>query len=813
MIESLSRDLRQALRRLRRSPLFTAVAVLSLALGIGANTAVFGLIRSVLFRPLPVAEPGRLVSIFTSEGNGDPWGSTSYPDYRDLAAERGLFEGVAAYSPSFFSLGRGERLEVVLGERVSDNYFELLGVEAAAGRVFTAAEAAGGAPVAVISHDLWRGRLAGDPAAVGGPIRLNRQSFTVVGVVPPGFHDTFVGLRMDVWVPLAATPLLLPGSTELEERDRRGLFLLGRLAPGVDPAAADAGVATVGERLARAHPATNEERRMSALPASRAGIHPEARQALLVVGFFLLALVGVVLLIACLNLANLLLARAFTRWRETSIRLALGASRGRLVRQLLTESLVLALAGGALGAALAALLARLLGRLPLPVDLPVALEVEIDPQVLLFALLLSLATGVLFGLAPALQASKPDLVPALKADASARGRRHRRFGLRNLLVVAQVATSLFLLIGAALFLRSLGAIQRIDPGFDVEGVVTAALSPEVQGYGEEAGLALYRRLVEGVEASPGVTAAALAESVPLGLGRSSAEVQVPGRETPEEGEEIAFNVVSPRYFEVMGVPLASGRGFDDGDRAGAPLAALVNDTMARRFWPAGALGESFSVDGAGGPFRTVVGVVADTKYQTLGEGPTPFFFLPLEQHYEGAMTLHVATAGDPARMKPELRRRLAEIDPDLPVAAVKTLEEAVGVALLPARAGAAVLAAFGLLALFLAAIGVYGVMSFAVARRTREIGIRMAVGADRRGVLALVVREAMALVLAGLVAGGLAGLAMMRLVLGFLYGVGAADPLSFLSVAALLALVALGAAWLPARRATRVDPVRALRSE
>ncbi|NJL26854.1 MAG: ABC transporter permease [Thermoanaerobaculia bacterium] len=815
MIDGLLLDLRQALRLMINRPGFSLVAVVSLALGIAATTLVFGLVSSLLLQTLPAGDPDRLVAVFTSEADGEPYGSSSYPDYLDLRQAKAATADVIAYSVSAFAMSVEGENEVILGERVSDNYFQVLAVDLELGRPFSAADAStrSAEPVAVISHRVWQRRFGGDPGVLGETIILNRQALTVIGVAPEGFHDTLVGLPVSVWVPIELTPLLQSGNRELEERGTRGLYVLGRLAPGDELEVFQAHLDLVAGALAQAHPDTNRDRKLLALPVAEAGFHPELRKVALALGFFVLLVVGIVLLIACLNTANLLLVRAAERQREVSVRIAMGAARGRVLRQLLTESLVLSLVAGGLGLILALWATALLRHYQLPLPVPIPIEINLDGRSFAFALLVATATGVFFGLTPALQTLKVNLVSALKNEPLAIGRGYRKFGLRNLLIVAQVAVSSFLLIGAALFLRSLSHAEGIDPGFATKGSLIAAFDLETQGYDDAEGSLFYARMLEQVRSTPGVRTAAIAKSVPLTFETSRIEITPPAgeRAADEEAPEINFNTVSGGYLGLMSIPILRGRDFDDGDVAGTEPVVIVNETMAKRYWPdRDAVGERLTI---GNKDHRVIGVARDAKYETLGESPKPFLYLPYTQSYEARMVLHVKTDGEPLALAEPLRNAVRAVDPYLPVQKVGTLEEQVSIALLPARIGGVAFAFFGFLTLVLAAIGNYGVVAHSVARRTREVGIRMALGARQADVLGLVVKEAMTLISIGVVIGVVASLVSMPLMLNLLYGVSGTDPLSYLAIVVVIAAVGLAASFIPARRASRLAPMLALRDE
>ncbi|HEX7090945.1 MAG TPA: ABC transporter permease [Longimicrobiales bacterium] len=812
------KDIRYAARILARSPGFTLVAVLMLALGIGANTAIFSVVNAVLLRPpAHVAEPERVVTLWTSDYSGPTFGSSSYPDYEVFREQTEVLAGLAAYRIQPVNLIEPDETVRLAAERVSANYFDVLGVRPARGRLFCPEDAAGPQPVAVISHALWQSRLGGDPGVVGRTVRLNAGLFTVVGVAPEGFLGSIRGVRVDVWVPLQATGLLGTPDDFLTRRGDRGLLVLGRLRPGVPVERAQAHFDVVARQLLASYPdawrdVNGRGRRITVLPERESRVLPQLRGAVLGLMGLLLAVVGLVLLICCANIATLLLARAAGRTREVAIRLSLGAGRARLVRQLLTESVLLALLGGGVGILIALWAADLLLAFQPSAPIPVALDIAPDGRVLGFALALALGAAVVFGLAPALQATRLDTVSALKEGALtlAGG---RRFGLRNVLVTAQVAISLVLLVGAGLFLRSLQHAATVDPGFDPSNVVVASFDLQTQGYTEAQGRAFYEQLSERVAALPGVVGVTLARNVPLSGGGGRRFTGVEGYEpAPGEDMEFHFNVVGPEYFEVMRVPLVRGRGFTAADREGAPQVAVVNETFARRFWPGeDAIGKRLSRFGTAESIE-IVGIARDGKYGTLTEEPRPYIYRPFLQDYD-EMTLHVRVGGDIARVVPLIRREIRALDDRLPILSLTTMEKEMALATLPQRIAAALLGACSALALLLAAIGLYGIVAYAVGRRTREIGIRMALGASRGAVLGMVLRGSMRLVALGLAIGLALSLLAGRTLGSLLGGISPADPVALLAGPLVLAASALAASYLPARRAAHVHPVEALRQE
>ncbi|MFL6207315.1 MAG: ABC transporter permease [Pyrinomonadaceae bacterium] len=839
---NLWQDIRYGLRMLWKSRGFTAIAVLSLALGIGANTSIFSFVNAVLLKSPPVVEPARLVYVFGGNRTS-PYNVSSYPDYVDYRDKNDVFSALIAYSGITVSLNSNDQADTISGLLVSGNYFDTLGVHARVGRTFLPEEdtTPGGHPVALISYGLWQSRFAGEPQITGRQMLLNGQPFTIVGVAPAEFNGAETGRTNDIYVPMAMQALVRPprggysgemNPDLLTKRGPRWLDMIGRLKPGVTAAQAQAALSTIAAQLAQAYPDTNQDQIATISPLSQGD--PTQHRTLLSVAGLLLAVVGLVLLIACANVANLLLARAASRRKEISIRLALGASRGRLIRQLLTESVLLALLGGAGGLLLAIWLVDAMHTYSPPGNFfPVAFDFSLDKSVLAFTLLLSVLTGLIFGLAPALQASKPDLVSALKDETAmlpgASGSVTRRFSLRNLLVVAQVALSLVLLISAGLFLRSLQQAQRIDPGFNPEHVLTMPLNINLLRYTKPQGQEFYRQVLERVAALPGVQSATLTRTPPLsGASRQSSvtlmgqDANARGRNSESSGggsEEIRNNVtlassVALNYFQTLSIPLLRGRDFDAHDAEGAPGVVIINETFAKRYFPnQDPLGQRVSLSGTQGPWLEVVGLARDSKYITLGETPAPFAYQPLAQRHESGMSLLVRTSGDPASYLPAVRGAVHGVERNLPLTNARTMPDMLSTSLFPARMGAVLLGVFGLLALLLAAVGLYGVMSYSVSRRTREIGIRMALGAQRADVLRLVLRESMTLVAAGMLLGMIAAFAATRLLAGFLYGVSPTDPAAFIGIAVLLAVVALVASLVPARRAAKVDPMVAFRYE
>jgi putative ABC transport system permease protein len=817
-MDALRQDLRHAARRLARSPGFTAVALLSLGLGIGGNTIVFSVVNALFLRPLPVARPAEVAAVFTSDHSGGRYGTSSFPDYLDIRERTDAFAGLTAYAFQPLSLAVGGVPEMVVGEAVSANYFDVLGVEAARGRALRPEDDAPGAPpVVVLGHALWQGRFAGDEGLVGRSLTLSGRSFTVVGVAPPGFGGLTRGLQSALWLPASVDESLRAGQ-RLASRGARDFQLLGRLKPGVGLEQAQARLDLVAAQLQKEHPdlwtdAAGRGRRLSLLPESRVRLFPQVQGPVLGFVGLLTAIVGVVLVIACVNVANLLLTRHAARRQEVAIRLSLGASRGRLVRHFLTETLVVGALGGACGVLLALWATDLLTAFRPPLPFPVQLDVAVDGRVLGFAAALSLLMGAAVGLLPALQASRPDLVPELKGLGAATRTGPAR--LRSTFVVAQVALSLSLLVAAGLLLRSLRNAAALDPGFSARQGLLVSFDVSLSGLSEAQGRSFYQRLADRVGSMPAVQAVSWTTSPPLALDWMRRAVWVEGEAGGAGGDrEVACSIVGPRFFETMGIGLSRGRAFGEADGPRGPGVVVVNEAFAQRYWPgADPIGQRLSVTGADGTYLEVIGVARDGKYWTLGEERRTFFYLPFAQNYQPSATLVVRTAGDPQGVAAPIRTAVRDVDPTVPVFGMRTMAEHVGVSLLPARVAGTVLALFGALGVALACLGVYGVMAYSVARRTREIGIRMALGARRGQVLALVLREGARLVGVGMVIGLALATAGARLLTSVLYGVAPTDLLTLSGVALLFGAVALLACYLPARRATRVDPLAALRQD
>ncbi|HTT61055.1 MAG TPA: ABC transporter permease [Bryobacteraceae bacterium] len=803
------RDLRYALRMLVKSPGFALAAVLTLALGIGANTAIFSVVNAVLLRPLPYREAGRLAMIW-SEFPGRGWIQNAiYPgDYQDWKDQNRWFEGMAAFQDRSFNLTR-ENLpaEEVPGERVTASFFSVLRASAMLGRTFTEEEDRARAPrVAVLSNACWRERYAGDPLVIGKTMALNSETYTIVGVMPPEFQFPPFGARKsELWTPLGAVS---------RNRSLHELYCLVRLNNGVPLADAQARMSVVNSRLVRENPSTNTgwTARVQPLRDIAAG---SEKPALMVLTWA----VGFVLLIACANIANLLLARSTGRRKEIAVRLALGAGRRRILAQFLTESLLLALAAAALGLLLAAW--GMSGLVALaPADTPGVASASIDGRVLAFTILIAVLTGVIFGIAPALGAAALDVNQNLKEGGRGSTSGRRRQSLRSALVVSEFALALVLLIGAGLLIRSFVRVVRIDPGFDPKNVLTMRIRPSGQRYDDDrAYYTFFRNLLPRVRALPGVEQAGIGTALPLIDWNGWGFVTEKNPNVPlSEGPDGNYQAISPDFFRALKIPLRRGRFFDDGDREDTAPVAIINEESAREFWPGeNPVGTRIRIGGEGDRprWRTIVGVVGNVRRNDLTDAARPETYVPYTQPPLAVRPreMLIRTAGDPARIAQSVRREAAALDKDQPVADIQTLESVVGTVLSPRVFSTALLGIFASLALALAAVGIFSVMAYSVAQRTHEIGIRVALGARRGAVMRLVVGHGLKLAVAGIVAGGAASLALTRLLADFLYDIRPTDPATFAGVALLLIAVALGASYLPAKRAMSVDPATALRDE
>ena len=800
-MDQLLLDSRLALRRLRQSPGFAAAAILTLALGIGANTITFSAINKLIMRPLPVERPSELVSL-----NGG--GSFSYPHYKDLRDRTRTLSGLIAYRPAPVSLSLTNANAHVFGYEVSGNYFEVLGVKALVGRALAPSDDVKrlGHPVVVLSYGAWQSRFAGDRDIVGRSVKINGLAYTILGVMPREFFGTERILAPELYVPMAQEPHIEPGNDWLENRYTWNCWLVGRLRPGVPPAQAEAELTAITAELSRDY-RNLEGLRIVLSPPGLAG--NLMRRGVVSFTSVLMGIAALVLLIACTNLANLLLARASERRKEIAVRLALGAGRGRLIRQLLMESLVLSAAGALGGLFLAAWIADFIASWRPPVDFPVSVDLPVDYRVLVFTASIGLLTTLLFGLAPAIHSARTDLVSALKNAAE----RFGRWQAREFLVTAQIALSVLLLVATALVVHSLQRALTINIGFNPKNAAAVGVDLGLAGYDETRGKEFQRRLALKVAALPGVEMASIADTIPLSIDQSHTGTARLDKPQPKPNELIYANyyMVDTAYFRTMQTRLLAGRVFDAHDRADTPIVAIINRALADRLFPnEDALGHR--ITGSNAPAE-IVGIVEDGKYDSLSDDRQAAVFWPLLQRYN-ATTLVIARSPLPSdQLVRMLRDAVRELDPSLPFYQAGSLEDHMRLPLFPARCAASMLGGFGALAIVLAATGVYGVMAYAVARRRREIGIRMAIGATSAEVMRLVLRRTLVLLAIGGVLGSLAAGAAGGLLSPILYNVSPKDPAAFTLALLLMAAVALAAAWLPALHAARIEPSSALREE
>jgi predicted permease len=827
LLSSLIADIRFALRWLAKSPAFALVAIASLAIGIGFNTALFTIVDALLFKPLPVAAANRLADVFTSDSSGTvDYSTSSYPDFRDLQARNDVFDAVVGYSPMMAAVNLDNRSRLAMGEIVTGNYFEMFGIPAAIGRTILPADDGPGAPrVVMVSHRYWTRELGSTPDVIGRFVHIRGAAYAIVGVTPRWFNGMVPVLAPELFLPVAASLDVEPvgmhdtipsptGTTRLDRRADRWLFMRGRLKPGVTTEQARANLSVVMAAIEADNPATNRGRHVSVKRTSDVHFHPAADPIVVPIAAGLMAVVGLVLLIACANVASMLLARASSRQKEIGIRLALGASRGRLVRQLVTEAAVLSLIGAVAGTVLAWWLTSAAAAVTIPLPIPLSFDVHVDARVLAFTLAATALAGLLAGLAPAMQALKPDVTNDLRGDAPL-SRSAGRWSLRDALVAGQMAVTAVLLIVAALLTRSLVAAERTDPGFAASRLAIVSTDTSTLRYDDNRSRQFFDQAMAKVKEIPGVESVALASRVPLQVNANRWEIWIPGRHRPgDHGDTVEVTTVSPEFFKTLGVAIVEGRGFTDDDRPETPRVAVVNETLARRFWPGeSAIDKIFHTRGGEGPAFRIVGVSADHKVLTLSERPTPFLHVARSQRPASYSAIIARTRGDAAALLRDMRRALVTLDPNVVFIENQTMEAEVDATLLPMRASAWLVSGVGMVAMLLAAIGLYGVIAYSVARRTREIGIRIALGAHRATVVRMVMRQGLAVALAGLVAGCLLAAGAAWMIAGVLYGVTPADPVSWLGAAAMLMLVAAIANMIPAARAARVQPTQALRTE
>jgi predicted permease len=817
MLSDLGRDCRYAFRVLLRAPVFAGAVILTLALGIGANAIIFSAVDAVLLRDLPVADPDRVVDVYTSSGN-NPFGNTSYPDYFDLR-DSGVFESLAASALIPMVLDAKGQTTSLAGELVSGNYFDVLGVSLPFGRAFAADEDQIGAAarVAIISHALWQRWFDGNLSMVGQTIRLNGQVYTLIGVAPREFFGPMLGLATDVWVPMALQPEVDPPSAavrrarghsrKFELRGSRGLNMVGRLPKNVSIVPATSRADVIANRLQAAYPDSNRNRKFTIAPLGegrglRVTTRPILRQ--------LTGVVAIVLLVACVNVASLLLARAASRGREVAVRVAVGASRRRLVRQWLAESVLLALLGS-----VGALLIAWLG-LPLlhAFVIPEAVDVSVNPRVLGFTFVIAIGSGLLFGLAPIFQSLRRDTITAMREEGGAVATGARTARLRGVFVILQVALSVVLLVGAGLFLRTLHNAYSVDLPYRVDHTLVASLNLDVRGYSQDAGLAAYEQILSRVEALPGVMAAGAARMTVLSGGARSTAVSSDGRPIqPDDSNAVGVraNTVSHRYLETMNVPILRGRSLASSDRPGTPRVAIVSQSLVDRLWPnEDPIGKTLRDEG--NRVQMIVGVVPDTIYtSTLERDAPPTLYLPLSQNYESGVALHVRADGDPTSLVPAIREAVRQVDSQLVVERPQLLRDVLDRTLSRQRMMTTFVGLFAAVVLILAVVGLYGVMAYVATQKTTEIGIRLAMGAQPASIVLLVIWRGIRLLAIGVAMGLTGALIGTRYIEAQLFGVTATDPLTFVTVCLLLAIAGLTACAIPAWRAVRVDPIVALR--
>jgi predicted permease len=809
-LRTLLNDLRYGLRMLAANPGFTVVAILSLAIGIGANTSTFSLADALLLRPLPVAGPGEIVRIL-STSSAQQFAGISYPDYIDFRNQTKTLSGLVAYEQTAvgFQPNVQSPTQLKLGLAVSTDFFDVLGVKVALGRYFRPEEDRN--PVVVLSDSLWQSQFSRDSSVIGRTLRLSKVDFTIIGVAPKTFPglDSFV--HEDLYVPFGILARVAPDKNTLVARDHLYLEAFGRLAPGETARQAQAELQTIARNLERSYPVTNRGRGVVAVSSFRARAYNSGDELSVAV---LLAIAGLVLLIACANVANLLLSRARARSKEIAVRLAIGASRRRLFQQLLTESLLLALAGGAVALLLALFSIDFFASLRLPTTLPVWLVARLDLRVLLFAIASSVLSAVIFGVAPVMHALKSDLTSTLKGGDAFPSGKGPRLQARSVLAVAQIAISVMLLLAAGLLIKDFSNLVRARPGFRTDHVLIMGLDPGVAGLQEPQARDFYRQLVGRLSALGGVRSVALGQHIPLGMSSSLRSVVVEGFEMRRDQQSFSVqsNTIDDHYLRLLQIPILRGRNFNGRDTASSPPVAIVNQAMAEKYWAdRSAVGGRIRMSG-----RTleVVGVAKTIKYRDLSEPPLPFLYLPFAQEYSSLLTLHVETTGNPAALTAPVLAEIRRLDPNTPVQDIQTLDHYFKeTALIGNRIVTQVLTVIGLFGLLLATTGLYSVIAYAVSRRTREIGIRVAIGADPGGVARLVLRQGMLLTLTGLGIGLLLALSVSKLLGSLLVGVSSHDPFVFLAVTLILTAVSLTACYVPARRAARMDPLAALRQD
>lgn len=844
-VETLWQDLRFGVRMLLKSPGFTLVCAVSLAVGIGVNTTVFSFINTVLFKSLPIQNPDGLVYFFESN-QSKSFRPSSYANYLDYRDQNEVFSGLMAYAPVPLLMTLNDRVEELNSEVVSGNYFSVLDVKPLMGRALIPEDdqPSGAQPVAVISHKLWEGRFNSDPLIVGKQLTLNGNSFTVIGVTAPGFTGTSTELPTDAWVsvtqwasiiqrwsrtvqtarqaagsaekkrasdqsgPQAESTKTLREPSDRLNRGHNWLTLIGRLRPGVSIEQAQSAMTAIAGRVQSSYGTPPEGLKVTLSPLTK--MHPGMRQEGLPAALLVMAVTSLILALCCINVASLMLARAAVRQKEFAIRLAIGGTRRRLIQQLLTESVLVSLIGGIGGLVLTFWINDLLIALLPPSEASFIANVEIDKTVLGFSALISLVTGVVFGLGPAVSASKPNLLRALKVEAMSIGDGTSKMNLRRLLIAAQIAVSLVLLITAGLFVRSLQNGQALSRDFTGDRILLLSLNPKTYGFKIKYGNEFYRQIADRVGSMPGVQSATLSHALPLSLDQNLTSIKLEGA---GETQTVSQAVVGTRYFETLNIPLVRGRDFTTHDDESAPKVAIVNETMARAFWGGhDPIGKGFHFGNRGELFE-IVGVARDDHYTTFGKPPRPYFYVPVYQRFKEDVTLIVHTSGEPLALIPALKRELNDLGGELPIFDFKTLGDVSKIQLIPVQAAATLLSVLGVIGLTVAAIGIYGVTTYSFNQRRHEIGIRLALGAQQSAVLKLILKEGLGLALVGIAAGLLVAAGTTHFMSRLLYGISPIDPTTFAAVSAILAAVALLASYIPARKAAQLNPVDAMRYE
>src|SRR5579872_3268322 len=819
-METIVQDIRYGLRQLRKSPGFTAVAVITVALGIGANTTIFSIVNSFLLRPLPVPDANQITMLAAQRKNAPAFPVFSIADYRDLRSQTGdVFSGLFTYQFGMDGMTVNGKTDRILTNYVGGNFFSALGVKPAAGRFILPGEGetAGADPVMVLDYGYWKGHFAADPDIVGKTVSMNGRPVTIVGIAPESFHGLNALVATQAYLPQGMSVIEGEPADFMTNHLQKNVFIYGRLKPGISIEQARASLNVVAGRLAEQYPDSNKDLGFIVYPEVRSRPNPDPTNTILIISTLFLALASMVLLLACVNVANILLVRATVRAREMAIRAALGAARVRLIRQLLTESIVLALAGGITGMALGWWGSRALSSIHLQFDVPVRLDFSFDWRLFAYAFSIALLTGLIVGVVPAIRASREDLSTVLHEGG--RGVVSGRHAFRDVLVIVQVAGSLMLLIIAGLFMRSLGKAQQTTLGFDPRHVLNLSMDPTEIGYSDPQGRQFYKNLLERVRAIPGIESASVANSVPMGYYGNFDLVKVNGYESAPGKPEypVSYNTISAQYFDTMRIALLRGRAINEQDAENSQYVAVINEAMAQKYWPdQDPIGHEFKLGTDPQHPIQVIGVAKNSRFVSLTGTITPFFFVPFTQHYTGnsLATLQLRTATAPESVIPEIERLIDQLAPTMPVFDVKTMSEALDTinGMLLFEVGAVLAASLGILGLILAVIGVYGVVSYAASQKTREIGIRMALGAQPLQVLKMVFRQGFLIIGIGLALGIVAAFASARLMARFLV-VQPSDPVTYISVGSILAFIALAACFIPARRAMRVDPVVALRYE